>query len=74
MYRILAHRKKVRKNCSAVYANNDLGERDVAEEEPRGLGGLRLLLPQSAGQVVIAAGLGTLPYALRTCDEVRPGS
>ena len=49
----------------------DRSERDVAEEEPRGLAGLRLLLRQSAGQVVIAAGLGTLPDRRQTSHRRR---
>ena len=44
----------------------DRGEREVVEEELRGLAGLQLLLPQSAGQVEIALRLRALPGA-RIC-------
>lgn len=47
----------------------DRGERDVVEEELRGLAGLQLLLPQSAGQVEIAVRLRALPGA-RICRDV----
>jgi hypothetical protein len=46
---------------------SDCGERDVVEEEPRGVAGPRLLLAQPAGQVVIAVRLTAPPAALRTC-------
>jgi hypothetical protein len=51
-----------------VQALADRGERDVVEQEPRGLAGLRMLLPQPAIQAVIA---GRVEGAARCLTHMR---